>query len=321
MADGKWITDLVPEMPLLSAARHVLFVRMQVVRDDLPRVLHHADEDIEHVHQLRVGTRRADAALRIFRGCLSDKVYRSARGRLRGIRRAAGAVRDWDVFLEELRERMHAATSKPATPGNDRPGLDFLIGYGVGQRKLLLTQLESVCQDQQVEFEGFLTELIESLRQPDEEEGNSLQDLARPMLATLRQNLEQAATADLSSYAQLHQVRIAGKRLRYAMEVFVDCFSQSFREELYPQVEAMQEILGRANDSHTACERLGGIRDWLKQHWLDDWKHLQPGIEGLLRYHQRRLPQERRRFLQWWEHWCKKGSEELLTTVFAGEPS
>jgi CHAD domain-containing protein len=302
-------------MPLLAASRHVLFVRLQVVRDHLPRVVYHADEDDEHVHQLRVGTRRADAALRIFRCCLPDKVYRSARARLRSIRRAAGAVRDWDVFLQELRERLHAARS------DDCPGLDFLIGFGVGQRKLLLAQLEAVGQDQMAEFEGFITDLNSSLRQPDDDDHlEALRDLARPMLADLRQNLEQAATADLTDYAQLHQVRIAGKRLRYAMEVFVDCFPPAFQSELYPQVEAMQEILGRANDSHVASERLTQLRDWLKPHWRDDWPRVQPGIEGLLRFHQRRLPVERRRFLQWWQKWSKKGSEELLTTVCAAAP-
>lgn len=312
MAEGKWITGLVPEMSLLVAARHVLFVRMQVVRDALPLVIDHADEDIEHVHQLRVATRRADASLRIFRRCMSDKVYHASRDRLRQVRRSAGAVRDWDVFLAELRQRLHGSSPK------DQAGLDFLLGYGVGQRSLLLQRLVSIGQEQQEKFEGFLTDLIGALQEPEEKEGPaSLQDLARPMLGGLRQNLEEEARGDLSHYAHLHQVRIAGKRLRYAMEVFVDCFPESFREELYPQVEEMQEILGRANDSHVAAERLGALRIWLKQHDGDGRARWQHGIDGLQRHHQRRLPAERRRFLQWWQRWSEKGSEQLLTDVMA----
>ena len=46
--------------------------------------------------------------------------------------------------------------------------------------------------------------------------------------------------------------RIGAARLRYAMEVFADCFPPPFREVLYPMVEEMQEILGRANDSQVA---------------------------------------------------------------------
>jgi hypothetical protein len=35
-------------------------------------------------------------------------------------------------------------------------------------------------------------------------------------------------------------------------------------------------------------------------------------LEGLLRFHQRRLPQERRRFLKWWEQWSAIGAEAAL---------
>src|SRR5207244_2148550 len=66
---------------------------------------------------------------------------------------------------------------------------------------------------------------------------------------------DHAASGDLKDYAHLHQVRIQGKRLRYAMEVFADCFAADFKEELYPQIEEMQEILGSANDSHVGAQR------------------------------------------------------------------
>src|SRR5690348_13755555 len=105
MVQGKWISALKPETPVEAAARHVLFARLEVVKDYLPRAALEADKDIEYVHQLRVGTRRADAALRIFADCLPKKSYRRGRRRLKRIRRAAAAARDWDVFLAELLER------------------------------------------------------------------------------------------------------------------------------------------------------------------------------------------------------------------------
>src|SRR5689334_6327389 len=102
MADGKWIEGLQARTPIAQAARQTLTVRLDVVRQRLEQVLHEADHDGEHVHQLRVGTRRADAALRIFRTCLPGRVYKAARRRLRRLRRAAGAARDWDVFGAEI---------------------------------------------------------------------------------------------------------------------------------------------------------------------------------------------------------------------------
>src|SRR4051812_10904613 len=98
MAEGKWISDVTGAASPGAAAARVLPVRLGVVRDSLPRALSPSAEDPEHVHQLRVAPRRAGAALDIFELCLPAKVYKSAKKRIRRIRRAAGAARDWDVF-------------------------------------------------------------------------------------------------------------------------------------------------------------------------------------------------------------------------------
>jgi CHAD domain-containing protein len=316
MADGKWITDLAADVPLAEAARHVLAVRLRVVGAALPRAVHEADRDPEHVHQLRVATRRADAALRIFACCLPKKAHKRARKHLRRLRRAAGAARDWDVFLIALRER---AAGQPA---KEQAGLDLLTGYALGQRAAAQAQLEEVGQEEWPRFEGFVAELLEAIQPPDGAGGATLLEHARPMLTGLLFNLEQAAAGNLNDYARLHQVRIAGKRLRYAMEVFAPCFDAAFREQLYPRVEAMQEILGRANDSHVAEARLISLRDRFRRGRSGEWKRYQPAVASLLRFHQRRLPQERRQFLKWWAAWRKSGAEALLAlTPAAAAPA
>jgi CHAD domain-containing protein len=310
VAEGKWISDLKPNTPLTEAARHVLFVRLQVVKDYLPRAALEADEDVEYVHQLRVGTRRADAAFRIFAGCMPKKTYRQARRRLRKLRRAAGAARDWDVFLAELSRREREADAK------HRGGLEFLMGYALGRRAAAGTELETVYAEEGPSFEMFLIRTIEAVRPPEEPSALAvLVDLARPMLFERLKALEQAALGDLGDYVALHQVRIAGKHLRYAMEVFADCFDATFRESLYPRVEHLQEILGRANDSHVAAGRLSDLRQIVQRAIPSSWPRLQPGIEQMLRSHQRRLPQEKRRFLQWWNQWHPTGSEAVMTSL------
>jgi CHAD domain-containing protein len=100
-------------------------------------------------------------------------------------------------------------------------------------------------------------------------------------------------------------VRIAGKRLRYAMEVFAYCFGPKFRDELYPAIEEMQEILGTANDSHVAERRLADLRARLAASRPKEWLRFKPGIERLLQYHRRRLPQQRRKFAAWRGRWQK----------------
>src|SRR5205085_11051528 len=104
MAEGKWIDGLTADTPLAEAAEHVLSVRLRAVGEALPKASQEADKDPEYVHQLRVATRRADAALNIFEACLPKKVQKAARKRLKRMRQAAGAARDWDVFLIALTE-------------------------------------------------------------------------------------------------------------------------------------------------------------------------------------------------------------------------
>jgi CHAD domain-containing protein len=303
MADGKWIEDVRPDMPLGEAARHVLEVRLKVVADALPLAAHEADRDPEHVHRLRVATRRADAALRIFRSSLPEKQFGCVRRRLRRVRRAAGAARDWDVFLAEVIER------RGQRPAAEHAGLDLLAGYAFGQRRAAQPGLEKACAGSDTTLPSLSQETISALRDAAGEQ--TLLQLGRPLLSTLVHRLEEAAGGDLSDYAHLHRVRIAGKRLRYAMEVFGSVFPSQLRESVYPRVETMQEILGRANDSHVASGRLIALRASLKMTAPAEWKRVRPGFEGVLRFHNTRLPQERRRFLAWWKQWTRQGGPQL----------
>src|SRR5207253_11329729 len=80
-------------------------------------------------------------------------------------------------------------------------------------------------------------------------------------------------------------------------------FATEFREALYPRVEEMQDILGLANDSHVAVDRLESLKERLRPMWGEDWKPLEPALTSLLRFHRRRLPKQRALFVQWWQQW------------------
>jgi CHAD domain-containing protein len=294
--DGKWIAGLSASTPLVDAARRVLTVRLEVVRDYLGLALREAEKDPEYVHQLRVGTRRAGAAVEIFSPYLPKKIYKTARKYLKRLRRAAGEARDWDVFLMNLTE------AREKTSTRHRAGVDFLTGYALAQRDTAQGHLEEASPNGPAAFDYFLADTVAAVAQSSGS-ARTLNELAAPLLSALLTDLEQAVKADLSDYSRLHRVRILGKRLRYAMEVFADCFPRPFRDKLYPAVEQMQDILGRANDSHVASQRLEALCAKIKVVRPDAWKRLQPGIEAQLHYHQQRLPEERRRFLAWWRRW------------------
>ena len=310
MADGKWITDLTARTPLPDAARRALKTRFHVVRDYLPlAAAAEMPRDPEHVHQLRVGTRRAGAALRIFAACLPNRAAKRARRRLRRLRQAAGEARDWDVFSLHLLQRL------TATSARERAGLDYLLGYAAGQRAAAQTHLLDTAHKDGAHFEAFIDEILGAVRPPDKDAGLLL-SLAKPLLAELLHELAEKANGDLTDYAHLHQVRIAGKHLRYAMELFAGCFDEAFKETLYPRVEEMQEILGRANDSHVAVQRLEAIRAHGQKTNGAAWKKLRPGVTALVQTHRRQLPRERRAFLNWWGKWQKDGGRYSFDSSF-----
>src|SRR5262249_53430493 len=180
----------------------------------VPLAMRQADEDPEHVHQLRVSTRRAAAGLDIFSICLSDKDYKTARKALRRIRRAAGEARDWDVFLAGL-------PTKPGAGVRLQAARDLVAGYALARRVVAQDRLAEASPNYPFDFERLVAETVAAVHKPrGGPETQYLLDLAQPMLSGMLKEMHEAATGDLTDYDHLHQVRIKGKRLRYAMEVF-----------------------------------------------------------------------------------------------------
>jgi CHAD domain-containing protein len=307
MAEGKWIEDVGPSTPVVEAARRVLEVRLGTVGERLPPALFEADQDPEHVHQLRVASRRAGAALRTFRDCFPRKQYKKVRNRLRKVRRAAGAARDADVFLETLAKRMQ----RPR-PGQ-RPGLDFLLGYAWGERAAAQEQLLAANEKTAASWDDFQEDALAAIESPGH--GLTAGDLAVSVLPQLARELADAASQDLQAYEHLHRVRILGKRLRYALEIFSGCYDTAMREVHYAAVETMQDILGLANDSYVATQRLTIVARQLEATRPREWKRLRPGIEAMIQYHERRLPQQRRKFERWWHEWQQSAAEAAFARL------
>lgn len=313
MADDKWIAGLTGDMPAREAARLALKVRLEAVRDSLPAAVFHAEDDIEHVHQLRVATRRAAAALRIFAVCLPERLHKKTRQALRGMRRSAGQARDWDVFLDMLQGRLTKA------PAAQRRGLDFLLGFGHGQRVLAQDQLRAAYEKNGEKFKLRIHQVDQALESARAEQ--TFRELAEPTLAELLHELESAAGGDLACYESLHRVRILGKQLRYAMEIFASCFAGELRDRHYPAIVEMQDILGLANDSFTVCQRLTALKARLMRAQPRHWSHYQNGIETLLAFHEKRLPRQRRKFETWWRQWLQSGAESAFADLLEHRPT
>ena len=204
---------------------------------------------MEHVHQLRVATRRAGAALRVFRDCLPRKKHREVKRQLRTIRQAAGDARDWDVFLLGLPKARGFAAA------NAKPALDYLIGYGMGERSAAQGRLLSAAKTDGPGFAETSPTLPAAVHAPrGDDHPAHFGNLAAVHFGELLRELDDAVRENPSEPAALHQLRILAKRARYALEIFADCFPPAFKDSLYPAIEHLQEILGDVQDSSVGLE-------------------------------------------------------------------
>jgi CHAD domain-containing protein len=300
MADGKWIEGLTPEMAVAEAATMVLAARFEVVRHYLPLAAEKPYDDPEYVHQLRVGTRRAAAALLAFDDCLPRKHRRSIKRALRTIRRAASDARDWDVFLLSLE------ASPALRTASGRAARDFLGGYALGERAAAQVRLVKAATE---DGPAFMEESAALPALAHASKGDSVPanfgELAAARFGALLAEFTDVSAANPNDPAALHQLRILGKRVRYSLEIFAGCFPPTFRDAVYPAVEQLQEHLGGIRDATAAVERLMSLRDRVKKVLPRDWSRLGKGFEAQLKALRAKQPAGRKAFQNWRKDWAR----------------
>ena len=103
-----------------SAARRVVKIRAKEVSKQADGVLDLGE--VEHVHDMRVATRRLRAALEVFEECFPRKRHRKALKKVKALADALGERRDADVEIKLLE-----GLAGEVAPG-DRQALEALIG-------------------------------------------------------------------------------------------------------------------------------------------------------------------------------------------------
>lgn len=311
MADGKWIEGLTPGMSVADAAKATLVARFAVVRHFLPLAAEKSQEDVEYVHQLRVGTRRAAAALRVFADALPRKLLKATKRTLRRLRRAAGDARDWDVFLASL------PSAKPLATETAKPALDFLIGYAIGERTAAQQRLIDAAAEAGPLFTEQSEELPDRAKPQNETPPASFGALAALQLGGLFREFTTAVEANPTEPDALHALRIVGKRLRYALEIFAGCFPPAIKETIYPAVEQVQEILGDVQDGAVGTNRLESIRNTVGAVMPLQLKRVKKGIDGLATAMRAKLPAGKKAFAAWRKQWLELMKSLKLELVAA----
>lgn len=219
--------------------------------------------DANAVHDLRVAIRRFTQALGVFKPCFHGKDTRKIRRRLKKLMAVAGEVRDSDVTLKLLsKSRAAAAAGLQSKLHSERKTSERVL---VSMLKRRIERKSSL--KWRAALESTLAANGEALHQVPLEEAarQVLPDIARDFLER-----GDAAAHPAATPKKLHAFRIACKKFRYTLELFVPLYGASLNGWLDP-IKRMQKLLGEINDCATAAEMVsryrgtGTLARWLKR--------------------------------------------------------
>jgi CHAD domain-containing protein len=284
---SKWIEAESPDESATDVARRALEGRLTTVWDWLPLAAESSAGEIENVHQLRVSTRRATAALHLFESWLPRKRARWFRKQLKKIRKTAGEARDLDVLARRLAE--HCQSENAA-------GCPALMARAAQARAAAQPAIRKLHDTLAERLRKRLKKLVAKTDWRSENPCPTYLEVARTGLAPLAATFFAASEGDFENILALHEFRIAGKQLRYAMEVFAAAFGPAFRKELYPIVEELQEKLGAVNDHANFRDRYLA--------WADDTEEENQRLVlgKLIALETAELQRSTREFRGWWTH-------------------
>lgn len=250
----KWINGTAPQTPVADVARLAVKTRLKTVRRLLKNVRRYWDSEIEHVHQLRVASRRAEMAIHVFATYLPKKQVRWTKRRLKQFRRAANVARDVDVLRQRYQE-------KPANRSFPAPEWEAFLQFLVEQRRAAQVELGALIDRRSRKtFKRHLVRLLDD-RIKCKNDKLTFRQLADQALRPLLDDFFQLALRGSSDIESLHRLRIAGKRIRYVLELVAGAYPASRFKPIYRSFSELQKLFGTVNDHATAVETLGRYRN------------------------------------------------------------
>jgi len=220
----------------------------------------------EPVHQMRVAVRRLRSALSIFRRAVDGEAFEAVKPGLKQLAAVLGGARDWDVFLsgtgravgDALADDRRIAAMLEAGERRRVAAYGALGRYLAGPEfralEVALVQLAALRPWQGVASEEQAARL-----------GDAADAYASHMFSKRLEHIL-APGPDISALPveELHTIRKAGKRLRYAAEFFTPLYGKRGARRFIGRLSSLQEALGHLNDTAAAgalMATLGGGAD------------------------------------------------------------
>jgi len=259
MAKAKEITGLDGTARASEGIKLMLVTRMEEMCAGRDAALDWSD--IEGVHAMRVASRRLRSALHDFAPYLRKRRLAVARGELKVIAGALGKVRDEDVAIVELKKL--AADAPVEVAAGIRRFADERREARVEMRARLIDALtqDAVAQLRE-DFSRALEKAVKPRRRKQGKKHGRDDDKAANESLSFREAGREIITARLAQVRELsaslyypleaeplHRLRIAAKRLRYALELFSPCYGGADALKVFAEeVAELQSSLGTLHD-------------------------------------------------------------------------
>lgn len=198
------------------------------------------------IHDMRVAVRRLRSALRELESVVGGRPAKPALKALKELADALGSVRDEDVAVEAIGHYLSDPDAAAV-----QSGINSLILGRRDRREAAFDALRKKLsvdfqQDLRHRFETSLERLMTELRLTRSE---NVQAIGAKVVGSLMDELEPllGRLYDPFDRKSLHNARIRTKRLRYAIELYAECWGDAARP-FAKELARMQGYLGDAHD-------------------------------------------------------------------------
>ena len=258
---------MVGKTPGVLADDHIAEAGRKVLRFHLARMINREagtrdGSDAEDLHAMRVATRRQRAAWRVFGGSFRAGRTKSHRSRLREVASRLGAVRDLDVLLDAV------DTYRADLPVSEQRALEPLMtawrAHRDDARVLLVRELDSDGYRRWLDdYAEFVRHEGTAVAATGPTEPHRVRDTAASrILAAYEQVRAYEPVLRWADVETLHELRIAGKWLRYTLEFVREALGPE-SDGLIARVTALQDHLGLMHDADVSAHL---ARDFLVEH-------------------------------------------------------
>ena len=261
---------------------------LQIVKQHLRQLDRPEPSPERSVHQLRVATRRASAALDLFSESLRPKEHRRWQRRLKIIRKTAGHARDLDVLIQRQ-------SHQEGTPKS--------LLRNLRKRRRQAQKALNRCRRRwapgskwQRQFKRLKNQLRQ--RATQQPQPANVRKTPHEFLQQTLDRFKKRGQTSIRSLDDLHAFRIQAKQLRYSIQWATPELAARPTAQTLKQLRRIQNRLGTINDHAVAIERLSREKKVPKKLVRQEKKQLEQAFIAWTRYWSRKRQTKFQRLAQ-----------------------